>query len=65
MGPVILLRRPPDWAEHEKPALPGSPAMVHHENWVRVCYGLIAVLILLVLKRLRMATASLHTGGAS
>ena len=45
MGPVILLRRPPDWAEHEKPALPGSPAMVHHENWVRVCYGLIAVLI--------------------
>ncbi len=27
--------------------------------------GLIAVLILLVLKRLRMATASLHTGGAS
>ena len=45
MGPVILLRRPPDWAEHEKPALPGSPAMVHHENWVRVCYGLIAALV--------------------
>jgi MFS family permease len=40
-----LLRRPPDWAEHEKPALPGSPAMPHHESWVRVCYGLIAVLI--------------------
>lgn len=44
-GPVILLRRPPDWAEHEKPALPGSPAMLQHESWVRVCYGLIAVLI--------------------
>ncbi|MEN2429976.1 MFS transporter [Comamonas sp. F1-6] len=44
-GPVILLRRPPDWAEHEKPALPGSPAMPHHEPWIRVCYGLIAVLV--------------------
>lgn len=40
-----MLRRPPDWAEHEKPALPGSPAMLQHESWVRVCYGLIAVLI--------------------
>ena len=45
LGPVILLRRPPDWAEHEKPALPGSPAMPHHLPWVRVCYGLIAVLL--------------------
>ena len=45
--PVIYLRRPPDWAEHEKPALPGSPAMPHHEPWVRVCYGLIAVLVAL------------------
>ena len=45
LGPVILLRRPPDWAEHEKPALPGSPAMPHHLPWVRACYGLIAVLL--------------------
>ena len=45
--PVILLRRPPDWEEHEKPALPGSPAMPHHEAWVRLCYGLIAVLLAL------------------
>ena len=45
--PVIYLRRPPDWAEHEKPALPGSPAMPHHEPWVRICYGLIAVLVAL------------------
>ena len=45
--PVILLRRPPDWEEHEKPALPGSPAMPYHEAWVRLCYGLIAVLLAL------------------
>ena len=44
-GPVIYLRRPPDWAEHEKPALPGSPAMPYHVPWVRVCYGLIAILV--------------------
>ncbi|MBV8248279.1 MAG: MFS transporter [Comamonas sp.] len=46
-APVVLLRRPPDWAEHEKPALPGSPAMPYHHPWVRLCYGLIAVLIAL------------------
>ncbi|MEG2817641.1 MAG: MFS transporter [Comamonas sp.] len=46
-APMIYLRRPPDWEEHEKPSLPGSPAMPFHKPWVRVCYGLIAVLIAL------------------
>lgn len=43
--PTIYLRRPPDWAEHEKPALPGSPAMPYHAPWERVCYALVAILV--------------------
>lgn len=43
----VYLRRPPDWEEHEKPSLPGSPAMPHHEPWVRACYALVAVLVAL------------------
>lgn len=43
--PTIYLRRPPDWAEHEKPALPGSPAMPYHAPWERACYALVAILV--------------------
>ncbi|KAB2900757.1 MAG: MFS transporter [Burkholderiaceae bacterium] len=45
MTETVYLRRPPDWEEHEKPSLPGSPSMPHHEPWVRACYGLVAVLV--------------------
>ena len=45
MTDTVYLRRPPDWEEHEKPALPGSPAMPHHPHWERLCYGLVAVLV--------------------
>lgn len=43
--PLIYLRRPPDWEEHEKPSLPGSPGMIAHPSWMRVCYALVAVLV--------------------
>lgn len=42
---LVYLRRPPDWEEHEKPSLPGSPSMPVHAPMVRVAYGLIAVLV--------------------
>jgi len=45
MTETVYLRRPPDWEEHEKPALPGSPAMPWHAPWERVCYALVAVLV--------------------
>lgn len=45
MSHPVYLRRPPDWEEHEKPALPGSPAMPWHAPWERACYALVAVLV--------------------
>lgn len=45
MNAPVYLRRPPDWEEHEKPALPGSPAMPWHAPWERVCYALVAILV--------------------
>ena len=39
LGPV------PDWEEHEKPAMPGSPASLVHTVPVRVAYACVAVLI--------------------
>lgn len=45
MAEPVYLRRPPDWEEHEKPALPGSPAMLAHAPWERVCYALVAILV--------------------
>ena len=45
MTETVYLRRPPDWEEHEKPALPGSPAMLSHAAWERVCYALVAILV--------------------
>lgn len=45
MTQPIYLQRPPDWEEHEKPALPGSPAMPYHPPWERACYALVAVLV--------------------
>jgi MFS family permease len=40
-----LLETPPDWEEHEKPAMPGSPASPIHPPLVRVAYVLIGILI--------------------
>ena len=45
MSAPVYLRRPPDWEEHEKPTLPGSPAMIDHPPWERACYALVAVLV--------------------
>jgi len=45
MTETVYLKRPPDWEEHEKPALPGSPAMPYHAPWERACYALVAILI--------------------
>lgn len=44
---TVYLRRPPDWEEHEKPSLPGSPAMPVHAPALRVAYALVAVLVAL------------------
>lgn len=45
MTETVYLKRPPDWEEHEKPTLPGSPAMPYHLPWERACYALVAVLV--------------------
>lgn len=39
IGPV------PDWEEHEKPSMPGSPASLVHSMPVRIAYACVAVLI--------------------
>lgn len=39
-----LLRPTPDWAEHERPALPGSASMPAHRPAERVAYAAVAVL---------------------
>ncbi len=39
LGPV------PDWEEHEKPAMPGSPASLDHCVPVRIAYACVALLI--------------------
>lgn len=40
-----LLRPTPDWAEHEKPALPGSASMPAHRLPERIAYFCVAVLV--------------------
>ena len=45
MQPPVYLRPPPKWEDHEKPALPGSPSMPYHPPLVRLCYGLVALLV--------------------
>lgn len=39
------LRPLPDWQEHEKPSMPGSPSMPWHPPWRRAAYALVAVLV--------------------
>lgn len=39
------LKPNPDWEEHEKPSLPGSPSMPWHPAWIRIAYALVAVLV--------------------
>ena len=40
-----LLKPTPNWEEHEKPGLPGSPAMPYHTPAVRAAYACVAVLV--------------------
>ena len=42
---VQLLKPTPNWEEHEKPGLPGSPSMPYHTPGVRVAYALVALLV--------------------
>lgn len=35
----------PDWQEHEKPSMPGSPSMPWHPPWRRLAYALVAILV--------------------
>ena len=42
---VQLLKPTPHWEEHEKPGLPGSPAMPYHTPAVRAAYACVAVLV--------------------
>ena len=44
---VQYLKPVPDWEEHEKPALPGSPSMPWHPPMVRLAFALIATLVAL------------------
>jgi len=41
----VYLKPVPDWEEHEKPTLPGSPSMPWHPPWIRVAYACIALLV--------------------
>ena len=45
MQSPVYLRPSPKWEDHEKPALPGSPSMPYHPPMVRLCYGLVALLV--------------------
>lgn len=40
-----LLKPTPNWEEHEKPSLPGSPAMPYHTPAVRAAYACVALLV--------------------
>lgn len=42
---VQLLKPTPHWEEHEKPTLPGSPAMPYHTPAVRAAYACVALLV--------------------
>ncbi|WP_312554331.1 MFS transporter [Massilia sp.] len=42
---VQLLKPTPHWEEHEKPSLPGSPAMPYHTPAVRAAYACVALLV--------------------
>ena len=42
---AVLLKPTPNWEEHEKPGLPGSPSMPYHTPAVRVAYACVALLV--------------------
>lgn len=42
---ATYLKPNPDWAEHEKPTLPGSASMPWHPPWIRFAYACVAVLV--------------------
>lgn len=41
----VYLKPVPDWDDHEKPTLPGSPSMPWHPPWIRIAYACIALLV--------------------
>ncbi|MDH0864984.1 MFS transporter [Mitsuaria sp. GD03876] len=45
MATPPYLKPVPDWQEHEKPSMPGSPSMPWHPPWRRVAYALVAILV--------------------
>ena len=45
MNPPKIIGPVPDWEEHEKPSMPGSPASLVHSVPVRMAYACVAVLI--------------------
>lgn len=45
MTVVRYVEPPPQWDEHEKPVLPGSPAALAHKPAMRVAYALVALLV--------------------
>lgn len=45
MNPPKIIGPVPDWEEHEKPSMPGSPASLVHSVPVRIAYACVAVLI--------------------
>ena len=45
MNPPSYIVPPPQWEEHERPSLPGSPAKLAHSARRRVAYFLVSILI--------------------
>lgn len=45
MATSPYLKPVPDWQEHEKPSMPGSPSMPWHPPWRRVAYAFVAILV--------------------
>lgn len=42
---TTFLKPHPNWEEHEKPSLPGSPSTPNHTLPIRLAYGLVAILV--------------------
>lgn len=45
MSQIRYVEPPPQWEDHEKPILPGSPAALAHSAPMRVAYALVAALV--------------------
>ena len=45
---LSYVETPPDWEEHERPKMPGSPARLHHSMLRRCAYVLVGIFVGLV-----------------